>query len=53
MSSWIWALVLLAAVWSAHWGAEHLAHPLKKLRKQPVLDDSLEQSTLNQKLNYS
>ena len=34
MSTWIWAIVLIAAVWAAHWGAEHLAHPLKKLRKQ-------------------
>ena len=34
MSTWIWGLVLLAAIWAAHWGAEHLAHPLKKLRKQ-------------------
>lgn len=34
MSVWIWALVLIAAVWAAHWGAEHLAKPLKKLRKQ-------------------
>ena len=34
MSIWLWALVLLAAVWAAHWGAEHLAKPLKKLRKQ-------------------
>ena len=34
MSISIWALVLLAAVWAAHWGAEHLAAPLKKLRKQ-------------------
>lgn len=33
MSTWIWAIVLLAAVWAAHWGAERLAHPLKKLRK--------------------
>ena len=32
--TWLWALVLIAAVWAAHWGAEHLAHPLKKLRKQ-------------------
>lgn len=30
----IWIPVLLAAVWAAHWGAEHLAEPLKKLRKQ-------------------
>lgn len=34
MSTWIWALVLIAAVWAAHWGAEHLAAPLKKLRRQ-------------------
>lgn len=34
MSSWLWALVLVAGVWAAHWGAEHLAHPLKKLRRQ-------------------
>lgn len=34
MSSWLWALVLLAGVWAAHWGAEHLSHPLKKLRRQ-------------------
>lgn len=34
MSNWLWALVLVAAVWLAHWGAEHLAKPLKKLRKQ-------------------
>ncbi|MBL0422529.1 hypothetical protein JI739_19440 [Ramlibacter sp. AW1] len=31
---WVWAAVLLGAVWLAHWGAEHLADPLKKLRKQ-------------------
>ena len=34
MSTWFWVPVLLAAVWAAHWGAEHLAKPLKKLRKQ-------------------
>ena len=34
MNSWLWALVLIAAVWAAHWGAEHLSKPLKKLRKQ-------------------
>ena len=34
MNTWLWALVLIVAVWAAHWGAEHLAHPLKKLRKQ-------------------
>ena len=30
----LWGLVLIAAVWAAHWGAEHLSKPLKKLRKQ-------------------
>lgn len=30
----VWAGVLLAAVWLAHWGAEHLSDPLKKLRRQ-------------------
>ncbi|SFH26506.1 cation:H+ antiporter [Palleronia marisminoris] len=30
----IWVPVLLGAVWAAHWGAEHMAEPLKKLRKQ-------------------
>lgn len=34
MSTWMWGIVLIAAVWAAHWGAEHLAKPLKKLRKQ-------------------
>ena len=34
MSTWIWFLILIAAVWAAHWGAEHLSKPLKKLRKQ-------------------
>lgn len=34
MNTWIWAIVLIAAVLVAHWGAEHLAKPLKKLRKQ-------------------
>ena len=24
MSTWVWAGVLLAALWAAHWGAEHL-----------------------------
>ena len=31
---WLWIPVLIAAVWAAHWGAEHLANPLKKLRKK-------------------
>ncbi len=30
----VWVAVLLAAVWLAHWGAEHLADPLEKLRRQ-------------------
>lgn len=30
----VWAGVLLAAVWLAHWGAEYLSDPLKKLRRQ-------------------
>ena len=34
MNVWIWGLVLIAAVWAAHGGAEHLAKPLKKVRKQ-------------------
>lgn len=34
MSTWIWGLVLVGAVWLAHWGAEHLADPLKQLRRQ-------------------
>jgi cation:H+ antiporter len=34
LSTWIWVLVLIAAVWAAHWGAEHLSKPLKKLRRQ-------------------
>ena len=34
MSPWLWALVLLAAVWAAHWGAERLSEPLRKLRRQ-------------------
>ena len=32
--TWLWVGVLFAAVWLAHWGAEHLSEPLKKLRKQ-------------------
>lgn len=33
-SLFIWVPVLLAAVWAAHWGAERLSDPLKKLRRQ-------------------
>ncbi|WP_230534401.1 sodium:calcium antiporter [Microvirga roseola] len=34
MGWFLWVPVLLAAVWAAHWGAEHLSKPLKKLRRQ-------------------
>lgn len=30
----LWVGVLLLAVWAAHWGAERLSDPLRKLRKQ-------------------
>lgn len=33
MSTVLWAAVLLGAGWAAHWGAEHLADPLRKLRR--------------------
>ncbi len=32
--TFLWVGVLLLAVWAAHWGAERLAEPLQKLRKQ-------------------
>lgn len=34
MNLFFWILVLLAAVWAAHWGADQVAEPLKKLRQQ-------------------
>lgn len=34
MSMWLWGGVLVASIWIVHWGAEHLAEPLKKLRRQ-------------------
>lgn len=34
MTIFLWGIVLLLAVWAAHWGAERLAKPLKKLRQQ-------------------
>ena len=34
MTFLLWVPVLLAAVWAADWGAEHLAAPLKKLRQK-------------------
>lgn len=30
----LWLGLLLVAVWLAHWGAEHLAEPLRKLRRR-------------------
>ena len=30
----LWICVLLGAVWAAHWGADQLANPLQKLRRQ-------------------
>ena len=32
--TWLWGAVLVAAVFAAHWGAEQLANPLKKLRRR-------------------
>jgi len=34
MNLFFWILILLAAVWVAHWGADQVAEPLKKLRQQ-------------------
>ena len=36
----LWILVLLAAVWAAHWGAEQLSSPLEKIRRQWGLSES-------------
>ncbi|MEO0459137.1 MAG: sodium:calcium exchanger [Cyanobacteria bacterium P01_A01_bin.114] len=36
----VWILVLVAAVWAAHWGADGLATPLQKLRKQWGLSEA-------------
>lgn len=33
MGTWIWAIVLVVALWAAHWGAEQVTEPLKKLRR--------------------
>lgn len=32
--TWLWALVLIVAVGAAYWGSEHLAQPLKRMRRQ-------------------
>lgn len=34
MNVWLWAIVLVGALWLAKWGADKMAEPLKKLRKQ-------------------
>lgn len=34
MSLILWGAVLFAAVWAANWGADHVAEPLRKLRRQ-------------------
>lgn len=36
----VWTLVLLGSVWAAHWGADQLANPLQKLRKQWGLNEA-------------
>jgi cation:H+ antiporter len=36
----LWTLVLLAAVWAAHWGADKLSEPLQKLRTQWGLSEA-------------
>lgn len=36
----LWGLMLLAAVWAAHWGADKLAAPLQKLRQQWGLSEA-------------
>lgn len=34
MGTWFWGVILVAAIWTAKWGADQMAAPLKKLRKQ-------------------
>lgn len=36
----VWILLLLGAVWAAHWGADKLAVPLQKLRRQWGLSEA-------------
>jgi cation:H+ antiporter len=36
----VWILVLIAAAWGAHWGADKVAEPLKKLREQWGLSEA-------------
>ena len=34
MSLFFWVIILLASIWATHWGADKLAEPLQKLRRQ-------------------
>ena len=34
MSLFFWIIVILASIWATHWGADKLAKPLQKLRRQ-------------------
>lgn len=34
MSLFFWFIILLASIWATHWGADKLAEPLQKLRRQ-------------------
>ena len=36
----LWTLVLIASVWAADWGSDHLAEPLQKLRRQWGLSEA-------------
>ena len=36
----LWSLVLIASVWAADWGSDHLAEPLEKLRRQWGLSEA-------------
>ncbi|WP_315787951.1 sodium:calcium exchanger [Fischerella sp. JS2] len=40
MKLFFWVLVLAAAAWGAHWGADKLAEPLKKIRQQWGLSEA-------------
>ncbi len=40
MKLFFWVLVLAAAAWGAHWGADKLAEPLKKVRQQWGLSEA-------------
>lgn len=40
MRLFLWTAVLLGSVWAAHWGADQLAEPLQKLRRQWGLSEA-------------